>query len=186
MVSKRTGRPVGRPRKLRPPRRPRAGRPLRVFLQDADRYAVALLDAMLAIELGPERACALAIAAWEVGIEGNPPLVLPGQVSTNWERRRTKMGANAATLEGRAATLRGKQRCRPRDPQDVIWRRAMGAAFMLVLQARDPETARPVILQRAESVGEGEYARRKMLPMLYAKFSPPEFPGNFISRRQAR
>lgn len=188
VVSKPTGRPVGRPRKSRPPRRPRAGRPQQNFRDDPDRYAVALLDAMLALEVGPERACAMGIAAWQVGIEGDPQRVSSdGRVVTNWERWRTRMGALAATLRGKEATLRAKQR-RIRSAEERTWRAAMASAFMLVLGARDPEAVKATVLARAQSVGEGEFARWFMLPMLAAKFSSnpsPEFPTNFVAIHEA-
>jgi hypothetical protein len=138
---------------------------------------------MLALEMGSERACSIAVAAWEVGV----PLQAQHAGWTSWALKPTRMGATAATLEGRAATLRGKQR-RPCGANDAVWHRAMGSAFMLVLGARDPEAAKLAIIARAESVGEGDFARRVMLPMLAAKFPlnpSPEFPGNFASTNEA-
>ncbi len=127
---------------------------------------------MLALEMGTERACAKAIAVLQVGIEGDPPRLSDGRVVTNSELHRTKKDSFAATVDGRAATLRAKQR-RVRSPAEGHWRTAMASAFMLTIGARDPKSATPVIIQRAEAVGEGEFARRIMLPMLAAKFSLP-------------
>jgi GAF domain-containing protein len=89
MVTKPTGKPVGRPRKPRPPRRACAGRPTLPFRNDPDRYAVALLDAMLALEMGSERACAMGIAALQVGIEAGSRRILNERVVTNWHRKHT-------------------------------------------------------------------------------------------------
>jgi hypothetical protein len=180
MTTKPTGRPVGRPRKPRPPRRPRVGRPAQPFLEDPDRYAIALLDAMLALEMGSARACAMGVAVWQVGSQADPPRVLAGRVVTNWERRRTRKNSTAGTLEGRAVTLRTKQR-RSCTEQEGRWRVAMAKAFTLVLRARDPAAVKLAILAHAISIGEGEFAGRVMLPMLDAKFSSPEFPPNFVS-----
>ena len=153
MVSKPTGRPVGRPRKPKRPRRPQAGRPPQTFRNDPDRYAVALLDAMLALELGSERACALGIAVWQVGIEATPrQIVSDRHVLTSWLRKPTRTGALAATLEGRALTLRSKQRRRC-SGEDGAWRTAMASSFMLVLGACNLESVKSTILARAESVG---------------------------------
>lgn len=149
MVSKPTGRPVGRPRKPKRPRRPQAGRPPQTFRNDPDRYAVALLDAMLALELGSERACALGIAVWQVGIEATPrQIVSDRHVLTSWLRKPTRTGALAATLEGRALTLRSKQRRRC-SGEDGAWRTAMASSFMLVLGACNLESVKSTILARA-------------------------------------
>ena len=184
VVSKRTGSPVGRPCKPRPPPLSREQKLARKFLKDADRYGVALLDAMLALEIGTERACAMGITVWQVGIERAPRRSRAGRVVTNWESGRTKKGARAATLEGRAATLRVKQG-RIRSAEEGRWRAAMASAFMLVLGARDTEAGKTVIIRRAESVGEGEFASRVILPMFAAKSSSPEFLGNFVSTHDA-
>jgi hypothetical protein len=188
VVSKPTGRPVGRPRKPRSPLPSREQKLAQKFLRDGDRYADALLDAKLALEMGSERACAMGIAATEVGVEGNPQRVSgDGRVITNWELGRTIRGAKAGTLEGRASTLRVKQG-RVHSAEEGRWRTAMASAFMLVLGARrDSEAVRSAIVARAESVGEGEFARWFMLPMLAAKFSSspsPEFPSNFVSTNE--
>jgi hypothetical protein len=182
VVSKPTGRPVGRPRKPRPPPGP-VGRPPRPFQSDPDRYAVALLDAMLALEIGSERACAIAVAAWQVGI---PLEEQPDRIT--WANAPTLGGSMAATLAGRADTLRGKQR-RHCCEDDAAWRRAMANIFMLALRARDRARAKQAILQRADMVDEGEFARTVIWPMVDHKFgaesAPPEFSGNFATSSEA-
>ena len=189
VVSKRTGKPVGRPRKPRLPPPSREQKLARKFLKDPDGYAGALLDAMLALRMGSERACAMGIAAMVVGVEGNPQRVSgDGRVITNWELGRTIRGSKAGTLEGRASTLRVKQG-RIRSAEESRWRTTMASAFMLVLCARcDSEAVRSTIVARAESVGEDDFARRVMLPMLAAKFPlnpSPEFPGKIVSTNEA-
>jgi hypothetical protein len=138
--------------------------------------------------MGSERACAMGIAAWQVGIEGDAPWVSgDGRVVTNWERSRTKAGSMAATLRGRESTLRVKRR-RARSAEECAWRTVMSSTFMLVLRAREREAAKSAIIARAESVGEGEFARCVMLPMLDAKFSPnpsPEYPGKIVTTNEA-
>lgn len=160
MASKRTGRPVGRPRKPRPPRRAHAGRPPQNFVRDdPDRYAVALDDALLAFELASERACASALAAQLLAV------------------LKTRKPTPTTGLEGLAVTLRSKQR-RCRSAEEGHWRAVMASCFMLVLGARNQEAVRLVILARAKSIGEGEFAGGVLLPMLAAKFaqtSVPEF-----------
>ena len=137
---------------------------------------------MLALEMGTERECSIAVAAWEVGV----PLQEQRGGWTGWALKPTRLGATAATLEGRAATLRGKQRRVPRSLEEVTWRRAMGSAFMLVLGARDRAATKKEILRHAETVGEGESARAVLWRMVDAKFGAlPEFPTNFVSTHEA-
>jgi hypothetical protein len=135
---------------------------------------------MLALELGSERACSIAIAAWQVGLQ------LDSQVGgwIAWAVSPTLKGATAATLPGRADTLRGKQR-RTCSGSDAAWRTAVAGAFMLALGAREREAVKRAILWRAETAGEGEFARAVIWPMVDAKFGAdvalPEFPGNFTT-----
>jgi hypothetical protein len=181
VVTKPTGRPRGRPRKPRPPPPSREEKRWRKFLQDPDRYAVALLDALLALEAGSERACAMAVVAMRIGVEGNPQHRAGGSVVTNWECKPTRKGSRAGTLEGAAVTLRQK-RAHCGSPLEATWRTAMASAFMVVIGARNPEAARPVILQRAAAVGERRFAERVMLPMLVAKFAPSETLPEFLAK----
>ena len=108
--------------------------------------------------------------------------------TTTRRRKHTRPGSLAATLRGRESTLRAKQR-RIRSAEERTWRTTMASTFMLVLGARDPEAVKAAVLARAQSVGEGKFAKHLMLPMLAAKFSSspsPEFPGNIISTQDAR
>jgi hypothetical protein len=65
----------------------------------------------------------------------------------------------------------------------------MANAFRLALGARD-EAVKPAILQRAEAVGESEFARAVIWLMVDAKFgskgASPEFPGNFTTTGEVR
>jgi hypothetical protein len=60
----------------------------------------------------------------------------------------------------------------------------MASAFMIVIGRRPREDAKSAIVARAGSVGEAEFARWIMLPMLDAKFSlnsSPEFPAKIVT-----
>jgi hypothetical protein len=172
VVTKRTGRPPGRPRKPRPPRRSKPGRPPQDFRHDPDRYAIALLDAMLVLEMGSRFDCARAVAVWLVGWEAaeqRASVEHPGFVVTNWRAKPTRPGAAAATVKGKALTLLQKQ-SRPAD----FRREMLAQAFDLVLRARNREaTAKlaPIVFQMAAMVGEGEFGARVMVPMMIAKFA---------------
>lgn len=181
MVTKRTGRPRGRPRKVRPPAR-RVGRPSLNLRADPDRYAIAYLDAMLGLRLASESACAKALAIWQLAKAGNPPKLSVDRrhVITNWrgikdrpgERDDLLPGARAGTIRGRVATFRNKRR-HYRSPRDLEYRTRMSAAFRAVSASEiaDTEVAKWVALLAAALVGEEEFARRVLWPMIDARFS---------------
>ena len=84
--------------------------------------------------------------------------------------------------------MRAKQR-RTRSAEECAWRTAMYPPSCSCFSARDREAAKSAIVERAEFVGEGEFARRVMLPMLDAKFPPdpsPEFPGKIVSTSEVK
>jgi hypothetical protein len=171
MVTKRTGRPRGRPRKPVKPRA-RVGRPSLTLRKDPDRYAIGCLDAMLALGLASERACGIALAAILIGVEstGARPSADSRHVLTRWELFRTQTGSTAGTLEGLAVTLRMKRR-RYRSTSDIRFRTAMGAAFQAVFAIPDMQMAKQVSLAAAASIDEAEFAHRVLGPMIHARFS---------------
>ena len=178
MISPRTGRPVGRPRKPKPIPKPH-GRPKYDFLSDPDHYAVTLLDAMIELEMGSERACALGISVQEVGWPGRPPepsSKYPGLIVTNWRLKTNPGISKPATIAGRAATLREKRRRAPTDPTRAAghWRRVMVRCFKVVLATRDPVSAKAAVMYWASLIGECVFAREVLCKMIDAKFSPPE------------
>jgi len=185
MASKPTGRPRGRPRKPAGPKpQRRVGRPEIEFRQNRYRYAVALLDAMLALDMASKRACAKAVAVWLVGIEGDTERSSSDRrhVVTNWLQKPTLLGARAGTVDGCAATLREKQR-RYRSPGEATWRRHMASAFMIVLGGRDRERCKAAVLERCQRIGEGKFAYKVLWPMIDAKIDAKtgaETPARFF------
>jgi hypothetical protein len=186
VVTKPTGRPRGRPRKERPPKPSSEARFARRFLRDPDRFAVAMLDAVLALAAGSERDCALAIAVLLVGVEGDQPRPDGARTVTNWLTDLTRRGAKAATPEGRASTLRVKQgRCR--SSVEASWRKAIASAFMLAIGACDREVVRATVAKRVMASGEPDLARATLIVwrMIDAKLPGnlklPEFPAEIVS-----
>jgi hypothetical protein len=176
VVSRKTGRPVGRPRKVRPPPLTRAQKLERKFLTDPDRFAIALLDAMLALEMGSERACSLAIATMQVGVEAKPAQICadrPWLLMTNWWRKPTRKGSRSGTLEGRSMTLRFKRR-RIRSAAETVWRKNMASAIMLALTTRDRRAAVPLLFER---VCKAQDSDPRVLLALLAMIGAPEFRG---------
>ena len=189
MVSKPTGRPIGRPRKPRSTPPSREQKLAQKFLRDGDRYAVALLDAMLALEMGSERACAVGVAVWQVGIEADPPRVsADGRVVTNWERERTQKGSQAATLGGSSCHVASQATPHPQRRRVHL---AHGHGVRLHARAWRRVTRRPrgpPLLRERNPSARANSPDAFMLPMLAAKFSPnpsPEFPGKIVSTTEA-
>ena len=149
------------------PRKPGAtrGRPPIAWTADPDRYAVALLDALLAFEMASERQCALFVAAMVLGQRGEiSPDTLhlyPGMMGDSYKKI-FGSGENTVTFDGRAATLRQKYHAKL-DPAAAKWRSAMGAIFMLVIGAKDRDWGRCEALKRAVAIGEDTFVRDVLL-----------------------
>jgi hypothetical protein len=162
MVSPQTGRP--------------RGRPPYDFLRDPERYAIPFIDALLTH--GTSETDAFKIAAAQiVGIPLGCRTVGPRQ-----KRGRGLVRAGllvnydyaSTTIVGKADTLRRKFK-RPISPEEHVWRLAMGRAFLLATRAKDLDRCASKINELAEAVGEAQYARAVLLPLLAAKFLHARF-----------
>jgi hypothetical protein len=162
MVSPQTGRPCGRPRYD--------------FLGDPERYAISLIDAL--VVLGTSETDAFKIAAAQI-------VGIPMGCRTVGPRRKRGRGLVrggllvnydycSPTIVGKADTLRRKFK-RPMSPEEHVWRRAMGHAFLLVLRGKDWHRCASKIEELAKSMGEAAYAQTELLPMLAAKFVMSDF-----------
>jgi hypothetical protein len=169
MASKPTGRPRGRPRKPTSEERSSRGRgrPPIPISRDRDRYAVALIDAFTAMELGSSgRQRALAVASLQIGKERKqgPPDSHPG-LWTYWEKIASP--GMPATWDGYASTLREKRR-KFTDLSSYVWRRHMARAFTTTLtQARRPGV-KEAVLRDASTVGEDAFAQSVLWRMIDA------------------
>ena len=167
-------------------KRPR-GRP-GGFMSDPERYLIAFFLAhQQATRLSARRA-ALSLAAVEVGNEIDPTPEIAAKCPPEWavlaigpSRRsdcegrhfNTKGGASA-TVVGRAASILVKARRFRRDKSNHFWLARMAACFSLALvQHRsigDVTTAAEVIGEFAAEVGELEYAKRAIIPLLASNY----------------
>jgi hypothetical protein len=145
------GRPA-KPKQAKPPKRSR-GRPPVSLRDHPDRYTVARFD----------------VADWwlKQNVKGN--------------RTRARMVLwRVADMRKAADSLRTMAR-RYRKPADMEWRKAIGTAVAFALQiaadpARNPTEfaiLRDHILSIARDVGEAEWARREVLPLMALR---PSFP----------
>jgi hypothetical protein len=142
---------------------------------DPDRFEIAMLDAMLALGWGSERACAAAIVTNMIGVEfAEPQSVTRGKparayVATTWLETPTQSGAEAGSIDGRVGTLRKKRR-RYQSAADLGWRTYMGAAFQAVLALPNRGEAERIALLAATAAGE-EQEHTRLLNLIAARFS---------------
>jgi hypothetical protein len=145
MVTLRTGRPRGRPRKN--------------WRTDPERFALPFIDALVAVGVSETGAFEIA-AAQLVGEPVEVRLVgprrkrgrgaVPGGVLVSYEPRHR--------LETKAAALRRKYK-KPMSAEAGRWRIAMGRAFVLALTAKDKARCAIKIRELAAAVGEHQAAQ---------------------------
>lgn len=183
MVTKRTGRPMGRPKKPREnaPKKDR-GRPSVPFRQDPDRYLIAMVEAHAIVNRTSERQAAEAIAALQIGNEVQIPSEImngcpPGYIAVGWGPAHapkaddsfinTKPGSSAATITGRAATLRQKLRESRKDIDNNHWRTNMAVAFALAMSPiKKAQEVKDIVMVLTAAIGETEAALNTILPMI--------------------
>ena len=157
MVTKRTGRPRGRPT-LR-------------FLDDPDRYRLALVAAAMALyNLDFEVAARLALCT-----ESKP--IAPGMNLSRAVRKRLQQGWTpqafvrinpAQGIDSRIDGLRQKRKRFADDTTVQSWLYNMRNAWITLLQHECCElAAAPLIFKYCEAAGESRYAADFMLPVLY-------------------
>lgn len=190
MVSKPTGRPRGRPRKVTEegPLRP-VGRPTVELQDEPDRYFIALFFALTGPLEMQQRPAARLIAAFTRGENVNEPDEdflrflqkhrdrVGGQIMQL--ARLEEPGASTATLEGRADTIRKKARGRWNDNEkiygwserDAMWLHFMSLAFVIAFNAK-PEIAKHLAGCAASIVGEAEFASKVLFAMIDAATRP--------------
>jgi len=182
-VTKPTGRPRGRPRKWVPAvARLQRGRPSVPLTSDPDRYLIALMDAHATVNGTSERAAAEFVSAMTVGNElelsEQERRPIEGYVQLKWGPTtalrndgailNTKRGSSAATIKGRAATLREKSR-KWSDPDSIKWRCLMTLAVACGLKkvgTRSAKEAKTLAHAAANLAGEGLFATSTLLPMI--------------------
>jgi hypothetical protein len=172
MVTPRTGRPRGRPKKD--------------FLRDPERFAIPFAIALMTAFDASENDAFTVAAAELLGTVINTKPVgprskrgrgaLPAGILATYKRA-FRRGGSAAHFAGKASTLRKKANkvC----TQHSEWCRAMSRAFVLALHGKDRQFSTLEIMRLAASVGEVGYARDVLLPLLAARFYPlPDFMPN--------
>jgi hypothetical protein len=161
MVSRKTGKPRGRPQLD--------------FVQDPDRFAIALAFALRTLG-SSENAAFQAVAASGFGSKVSAEQIgprrkrgrgaIPGGLIVTYERA-AHSGAATTTLRGRATSLRHKGARVERDPKAMAWLSEKQAAFALALQsASSAELCATRILELGQLVIEGKLAEDHLLNVL--------------------
>ena len=151
------------------------GRPRIDFLQDPDRFAIALAFAIKTLGSSENDACravaALAfgkrVSACDVGPRRKPGrgAIPAGSLVTYGLAFRN--GGAAGTLAGRATTLRQKGARVWQSPEAAAWLMGMQFAFSSALQAASSaERCATRILELGRSVAEGKLAEAHLLIVL--------------------
>lgn len=144
------------------------GRPPKKFLQDRDRYPMALALAYQALGMSLRGACEAAVGSTEGLITGrnfNRGRGGHGMNLIDWKYDlRHKPGA-AATIDGRARGVRQKLKKANRDPNVLRWLNLMRDAFLTALQTAAPDlvAADAEIMRLAGEAGESAYATDKIM-----------------------
>jgi hypothetical protein len=179
---------AAKPKKLR-------GNPIS-FYEDPDRYHIALYmylcgefqndksDSTFIAVKNTKRESALAVAAWTVGKNVAPTdeaiAACPdGHFVRSWplDGLNTKVGIKAGTIQGRADTIRKKERKYSRDIDALRWLLFMSKAFGHALSPdRNTEKRKNQVLLHAEAVNELDYALREMIPMCESAIVPAGYP----------
>jgi uncharacterized protein YoaH (UPF0181 family) len=112
------------------------GAPIKDFVHDPERYAIARADALMAIGASSNDAfmtVAVQMLGEPIAEQNVGPRrkrgrgLIAGGIQITYERRAVG-GGSAAGFAGKAATLRRKAKAAERDPRAVAWRTAMGRA----------------------------------------------------------
>lgn len=164
------------------------GAPPKDFLSDPDRYTIALATMLFDIIRNRRKALMFAIA-WMEAIEIKNPSRGGLKARVNRALAEGRSGLVAFRLpsddwrdghgdpwEARISTLTKKIKRKVSGDPEKLWLEAMGAAFKAVVLAKEPHpNVVAYIVAVASAVGERECAVRVLIPMLRAKFEPPEF-----------
>lgn len=151
------------------------GRPCKPFMADPDRYLIALAQSFIA-EGAPANVAYRTVSAFAVSdmaiIDADP-----GHVAF---QKRVFPGAPASPFS-RDSTLRKKANSPERTAADLAWIDIMATLFRVARNAREESAARCFISTSASAIGETEFAKNVLLPMLEAKFLPSRV---FAARRE--
>ena len=181
------------------PRLARApGRPKIPFRQHPDRYLVALIEAHRSALKMSERKASMIVAAFDSGNEISPDSKMPSDISeeirkhfnkcpnglvpiawgplheakSNVSYVNTKHGSRAATIEGRAASLRQTLRDSRNDRADEAWILLIAACFgMTLIQVPDIRFAIVLARKFASTIGEGYFVEKFIIPKLLEQAS---------------
>jgi hypothetical protein len=145
------------------------GRPPKAFAHDPDRHLMACAIAYWALGASQRGGCEIAIATmegWPIGPRRKRGSGGHGLSLLDLEYELKTLWCGTASIEGRGRGLRRKIKKALRDPAAAAWLKEMGDLFLLALHhGRDRGAGEVEIMQRAQALGEAEFARERLLPL---------------------
>ncbi|WP_132250223.1 hypothetical protein [Methylobacterium segetis] len=159
MVTPKTGRPRGRPRKT--------------LFDDPDRYWIAYALALQAAGCSENKAFDLA-AARVYGHVDRIEEIASGEL-TGWTKVSvSRVERSATTIFGKASTLRRKTNV-ARTEIETLWLTLLARAWMQALLSKDHERNRLHLQVLGKHLGEEAFVDRVLLPILDKKSALPDF-----------
>jgi hypothetical protein len=158
-------------------REPRGRRP-KPFLDDPERYHIAFSDALIALGVTEPEAYALTAALMlgeEASSDGGPECRITFVKKRGRDEPTTTILGKADTLRGKAKHRPRKGRGKPYSREEHFWRSRMGLCFMIVLNAKDQARCAEKVRHLASEIGEDSFCERVLIPMLTVKFTTPDF-----------
>lgn len=147
------------------------GRPSKGWLNDPDRYAIALAEGLMLSRGESERVAFDTAVALTSGQEREPSKKPRGKRPPDWIQTAFSIPV-MASVSGRASTLRKKANEKALTREEADWRKSMALAFALVFVGKDFDRCAEKISELTGGIGEDEYGRNILLPMLAARLRP--------------
>lgn len=140
------------------------GRPIKQFLQDDDRYAIACAVGLRdALNVSERKSFDFAVAVF-FG-------VMTDTSANTVQYKLVREPGAPATIAGRAATLRQKAN-KNKTPDEAVWLIVMAQCWTIALMATGYEAGAARIRELAVSIDETTFAEERLIPFLAAKFAP--------------
>ena len=135
------------------PRKPNAkrGRPSLAWRDDPDRFAIAFMAAVDALEMNKSMRRIADLAA---ALQLSEAVYTPGKRGENYQKI---LEPGTPSIAGRADALRRKYRKAMVDPATMQWLLAMAGIFTLIIGAKDWDRVCSESLLRASAIGEADF-----------------------------
>ena len=147
------------------------GRPSLSWIDDPDRYAIALAEGLMLSRGESERVAFDTAVALTSGQECESSKKPRGKRPPDWVKSAFRIPV-MVSISGRSSTLRKKANGKVLTHEEANWRKSMTLAFALVFAGKDFDRCSEKIIELTCAIGEDEYGRNVLLPMLDARLRP--------------